>query len=247
MEISEIGLLTAFLAGIISFLSPCVLPLVPGYVSFIAGRTQAGRGNGGATAIVDRLPVLGLSLCFVLGFSTVFILLGASATALGQLLLSYRYELNIVGGAIVTLFGLLMTGMVTIPFLQRDMRFESAVKGGEPAGAYVLGLAFGFGWAPCIGPVLGAILTISAANVTVGQGVTLLAVYAAGLGVPFLAAAAFTDEFMARVGKMRKAGRYLQIGAGVIVIIMGIAMMTGELTVFAFWFLDTFPILGRIG
>ena len=133
MEISSIGALTALVAGVVSFLSPCVLPLVPGYVSYIAGRSLGDPTTGSVVAV--RLPVLGLSLCFVLGFSTVFVLLGASATALGQLLLTYRYELNIVGGVIVIIFGLFMTGIVAIPWLQRELRVETRLKGGEPAAA----------------------------------------------------------------------------------------------------------------
>ena len=157
-EISNIGLLTAFLAGVISFLSPCVLPLVPGYVSYISGRSVTDRTTAGTVAI--RLPAVGLSVFFVLGFSTIFILLGASATALGQLLLAYRFELNIIGGSIVIVFGLFMLGLIRSSWLQREFRLNTSIPGGRPTSAYVLGLAFGFGWTPCIGPILGAILTL---------------------------------------------------------------------------------------
>jgi cytochrome c-type biogenesis protein len=180
--ISNIGLLTAFVAGIISFPSPCVLPLVPGYISYIAGRSVTDRPTGGAIAL--KRPAAGLSVCFVLGFSTVVVLLGPSATALGQLLLSYRYELNIIGGAIVIAFGLFTLGIVPLSWLQRDIRFHSAMPGTRPVSAYILGLAFGFGRTPCIGPVPGAILTVSAASATVAGGVALLALYSLGLGVP---------------------------------------------------------------
>lgn len=244
-EISHIGLLTAFVAGIISFLSPCVLPLVPGYVSYIAGRSMAERPEGPAIAL--RLPEVGLSVCFVLGFSTIFVLLGASATALGQILLSYRYELNLVGGVIVIAFGLFMLGMVPLSWLQRDVRFHTAIPGGRPVSAYVLGLAFGFGWTPCIGPILGAILTISAASATVAGGIALLAIYSMGLGVPFVLAAMFTSGLAARLKAIRRLGQILQLIAGAIMIIMGIAMITGRLSTFAYWLLDTFPALARIG
>lgn len=246
LEISNVGILAAFAAGAISFLSPCVLPLVPGYVSYIAGRSVAVQAGGGA-AVAERLPAVGLSLCFVLGFSTVFVLLGASATALGQLLLAYHYELSIIGGAIVIGFGLFMLGMVRLSWLQRDVRFHGALEGGRPIGAYVLGLAFAFGWTPCIGPVLGAILTVSATSVSVADGITLLAIYSAGLGVPFLLAAAFTDRLVGRVKAFSRIGRGLQIVAGLVMIAMGVAMMTGHLVTFAFWMLEQFPILGRIG
>jgi cytochrome c-type biogenesis protein len=160
-EISNIGVLTAFAAGAISFLSPCVLPLVPGYVSYVAGESAAdGEADRGFWL---RLKALALSLYFVLGFSTVFVLLGASATALGQLLLSYRYELNIVSGVVVIIFGLFVTGLMRWSWMTRDVRFHAALEGGRPLSAYVLGLAFAFGWTPCIGPILGAILTVSAA------------------------------------------------------------------------------------
>ncbi|MGH6663079.1 MAG: cytochrome c biogenesis CcdA family protein [Rhodospirillales bacterium] len=243
-EISNIGMLSAFVAGIISFLSPCVLPLVPGYVSYVAGHSLADR-KGGVLAL--RLPALGLSGSFVLGFSTVFVLLGASATALGQSLLEYRYELNIVGGAIVILFGLFVMGAMRLPWLQRDFRFHLEIPGGRPVSAYVLGLAFGFGWTPCIGPILGAILTVSAASATVAGGVALLGIYSLGLGVPFLLAALFTDGLLARIKAIGRIGRALQLLAGAVMVLMGVAMMTGRLTEFSYWLLEAFPVLGTIG
>jgi cytochrome c-type biogenesis protein len=245
LEISNIGLLTAFAAGAISFLSPCVLPLVPGYLSYVAGRAVS-EGPAGGSAVL-RLPAVGLSVCFVLGFSTVFVLLGASATALGQLLLAYRYELNIVGGAIVILFGLFVIGLVRPPWLLREFRFHAAFPGGKPVSAYVLGLAFAFGWTPCIGPILGAILTVSAASATVAGGVALLAVYSLGLGVPFLLAALFTDSLMARLKAFGRIGRALQLVAGAILVVMGVAMLTGQLSAFSYWLLETFPALAQIG
>lgn len=245
LELSSIGVLTAFAAGVISFLSPCVLPLVPGYLSYVAGESL----NGVETprGFAAKLPSLGLSLLFVLGFSTVFVVLGASATALGQLLLHYRYETNIIGGAIIIAFGLFMTGLFNLRWLQREFRFHANIPGGRPAGAYVLGLAFAFGWTPCIGPVLGAILTVSAASATVSQGIALLAIYSLGLGLPFLMAAVFTGTFLIRMRGMRRFGRPLQILAGLVMVAMGIAMMTGYLTNFSYWLLDIFPGLATIG
>lgn len=244
LEISGIGIITAFAAGAISFLSPCVLPIVPGYLSYIAGRSGAGWAEA---ATIGRLRTLGLSLCFVVGFSTVFVILGASATALGRLLLHYRYETNIVGGAIVVLFGLLLTGLVNPSWLQGEHRFEGPHRGGRPSAAYLLGLAFGFGWTPCIGPVLGAILTVSVATATVWEGVALLAIYSLGLGLPFLVAAAFTNEFMAQLRSLRRLGRPLQLLAGGVMMLMGIAMITGYMSTFAIWLLNTFPGLATIG
>ncbi|WP_297780380.1 cytochrome c biogenesis protein CcdA [uncultured Roseovarius sp.] len=240
-----IGVLATFLAGVISFVSPCVLPLVPGYVSYVAGQTAPGHAHRARP--VGRFVAILLSLYFVLGFSTVFMILGASATALGQLMLSYRYELNIAGGVIVILFGLLMIGMVRISAIQRDWRFHLNIPGGKPFSAYILGLAFGFGWTPCIGPILGAILTATAAASTISEGIVMLAVYSAGLGIPFLLAAAFTDRLLRRVRMIGQVGRWLQMFAGVVIIAMGFAMMTGRLSAFSYWLLGAFPVLGRIG
>jgi cytochrome c-type biogenesis protein len=244
-EVSNIGVLTAFAAGAISFLSPCVLPLVPGYVSYVAGESAAGVEAGGR--VLQRLKALALSLYFVLGFSTVFVLLGASATALGQLLLSYRYELNIVSGVVVIIFGLFVTGLWRSSWLARDVRFHAALEGGRPLSAYVLGLAFAFGWTPCIGPILGAILTVSATTTTVAGGVALLAIYSLGLGVPYLLAALFTDALARRLRHVGRVGRWLQVVAGGAMVLMGVAMVTGQMTVMAYWFLETFPILAKIG
>ncbi len=240
--LSGIGLLTSFGAGVISFLSPCVLPLVPGYVSYVAGDALAISGEP-----VRPVAALRLSFCFVLGFSTVFVILGASASSIGQLLLSYRQEENLIGGAIVLLFGLFMMGLARFSWLQREFRLHPRLSGGRPIAAYVIGIAFAFGWTPCIGPVLGTILTTSAVAATVPQGVVLLSFYSLGLGLPFLAAAVFTDGLMLWLRGLRWLGRSLQLGAGAIVAGMGVAILTGELTSFSYWLLDTFPILGRIG
>lgn len=241
--LSGIALLTSFAAGAISFLSPCVLPLVPGYVSYVAGERVGASGVVAQTG--TRAAALRLSVFFVLGFSTVFVTLGASATSLGRLLLAYRY--NLVGGSVVILFGLFMMGLAQLSWLQRDLRFHLDLPGGRSVAAYVLGLAFAFGWTPCIGPMLGAILTLGAVSNTVSQGIVLLSVYSLGLGLPFLAAAAFTDSLVHRLRIFRKLGRWLQLGAGAVVAAMGVAMLTGRLTAVSYWLLDLFPILARIG
>jgi len=244
-DLSTLALATAFGAGIISFLSPCVLPLVPGYVSYVAGDALVHRTESAVRA--RRLATLSLSLCFVAGFSTVFIALGAGATFLGQFLLRYKNEAGIAGGLIVLLFGLFMVGAVKLPWLMRDVRVHADIKGARPLGAYVIGLAFAFGWTPCIGPVLGAILTVSAVTATMSSGITLLAAYSLGLGVPFLLTAAFTSALLKRLKAMRRTGRWLQLAAGVGMIAMGLAMMTGWLTRLAYWLLEIFPAFAAIG
>ena len=244
-DLSTLALATAFGAGIISFLSPCVLPLVPGYISYVAGDALVHRESADARA--QRLATLGLSLCFVAGFSTVFIALGAGATFLGQFLLRYKNEANIVGGTIVLLFGLFMVGAVRLPWLQRDLRVHAEIKGARPLSAYVIGLAFAFGWTPCIGPVLGAILTVSAVTATVSTGIAMLGAYSLGLGVPFLLTAVFTGAMLKRFRSVRRTGRWLQVGAGVGMIAMGLAMITGLLTKLAWWLLETFPGFAAVG
>jgi cytochrome c-type biogenesis protein len=241
-SVSMVALGTSFAAGIISFLSPCVLPLVPGYVSYVGGRSLTGGNDARA-----RMAAFPLSVLFVLGFSTVFVALGASATAIGQLLLAYRYETNFVAGAVIILFGLLMIGLIRWSWLQRDIRFHLDLPDAGPLSAYVLGLAFALGWTPCIGPVLGTILTTGAMSATVLQGIVLLGAYSLGLGLPFLGAAVLTERILRRVSRLGRFGRSLQVGAGGVMVLMGVAMITGQLSAFSFWLLETFPVFARIG
>lgn len=244
-DLSALGLLIAFLGGTVSFVSPCVLPLVPGYVSYVAG--QSTMGASGPRPTSGQAVTVGFSVIFVIGFTTVFAIMGAGATALGQLFLNYRYELNIIGGSVVLLMGVLMLGLASIPGLQRDFRFHLDIPGGKPLSAYILGLAFGFGWTPCIGPVLGTILTVSAAHATVGEGVLMLVVYSLGLGLPFILSAAFTSHLTRNLKTIKRFGRRVQQFAGLSLVFMGIAMITGQLTVLAYWLLDMFPALGKVG
>ncbi len=246
LEISGIGVLTAFAAGLVSFVSPCVLPLVPGYISFIAEQSLEEMQDRGVTS-KETLAVAGLSLCFVLGFATIFIIFGASATALGSMFRAYRYELNIFGGVIVILFGLFMTGLFSLNWLQRDLRFHGDVFGGRPVAAYLLGLAFAFGWTPCVGPILGSILAVSATSVSVSDGAILLAIYSMGLGVPFVLAAIFTDRFLHHAKRLRRHGHALQVIAGVLLVLMGVVMVTGYMSVFSIWLFRTMPWLGGFG
>jgi cytochrome c-type biogenesis protein len=245
MEISTSAIMAAFAAGAISFLSPCVLPLVPAYVSYVAGQSIAHPGAPRAMAV--RLQAIALSACFVLGFTTIFVILGASATALGEALISYKHELGIVGGAIVIGFGLFTIGLLRPSWLHRDIRLPLTLPGGHPIAAYALGMAFAFGWTPCIGPMLGTILTVSAASATVAKGIAFLAIYSLGLGLPFLLAAALTDGFLTRFKSIGRVGHILQLFAGGVMVLIGIAMITGYLSTFSFWLLEAFPVLSTIG
>lgn len=240
--LTDIGIATAFIAGTVSFLSPCVLPLVPGYVSYIAGQNT--RTEAAASRTSWR--TLGLSLCFVLGFSTIFIALGAGANVFRSSLNAFRVELNLAAGIVVILFGLFTTGLLRLPSLQREFRWQPTTTGRGPAGAYVLGLAFAFGWTPCIGPILGAILALAASADGAG-GIVLLSVYSLGLGVPFILAALFLSAFVARLKPLRWAGRLLHATAGGVMILMGVAMITGHLSFAAIWIMETFPFLASIG
>ena len=240
-----ISLLAAFTAGIVSLLSPCVLPLVPGYVSYMVGRTpsemqrQSGRTLG-RSLLVSRF--------LVAGFSIVFIALGASASALGQLLSQYRYETNIVGVSVILLCGLLMSGVLRINLFARDLRFQTGrIGGGNPLSALVLGLAIGFGWTPCIGPVLGAILTVTALHTSASEGMLLLTVFSLGLGVPFVATALFTSQMMVRIKRLRRWGGPAQVVAGLLLVIMDVAMITGYLSQLGVWPLNRFPWLFDLG
>jgi cytochrome c-type biogenesis protein len=243
VELSLIGFVTAFAAGVVSFLSPCVLPLVPGYVSFVAGSSLEDLRDGTA----PRLQSLTLATTFVLGFTVVFVAFGASATALGSLLLSYKTQLGVIAGAIVILFGLHMLGITPIRLMDHDARFHVDIAGGRALGAFLLGIAFAFGWTPCIGPVLGAILTLSASTADVAKGSLLLAIYSLGLGLPFLLAALFTGSLLTRIRALGRIGRNLQRVAGGLLVAMGLLMVTGQLEVISYWLLETFPALAAIG
>jgi cytochrome c-type biogenesis protein len=245
-ELSALALAVAFGAGVISFLSPCVLPLVPGYISYVAGDGLA-HETGMRSLQAQRLASAALSACFVAGFSTVFITLGAGAAAAGQWMLRFKNEATIAGGILVIAFGLFTVGLLKVSVLQRDLRIHAALKGSRPAVAYLMGLAFAFGWTPCIGPILGAILTVAAAAESLTRGVVLLAAYSLGLGIPFVLTAIFTAELLKRLRFARRAGRWLQYGSGVAMVLVGVAMITGLLNDVGSWLLRTVPQLGTLG
>ena len=245
MEPSSLGLIVAFAAGVVSFVSPCVLPLVPAYISYVA---QPAHGPGLPTGGRRRRTAVIMSMFFVLGFGGVFVTLGASATAIGRLFLFYRAEANVVGGIVVIVFGLFMLGaMRHVTWIHRDLRLHPRLAGGHPANALLLGIAFGFGWTPCIGPVLGAILTVGAVQGSLEASIGLLTAYALGLGLPFILSAVFLRELLERIKVLRRIGRPLEIVAGAVMVLVGMAMVTNKLTEISIWLLQMFPALARVG
>jgi cytochrome c-type biogenesis protein len=242
----EVTLLAAFVAGILSFISPCVLPLIPGYLSFVSGVTldeMRGTGTGaGASPDVRRRAVI-MSLAFVLGFSLVFISLGASATALGTLLMEHLSLLGKIAGVVIILFGLHMMGVLKIGLLYSEKRMQTSGKPAGFFGAMLVGIAFAFGWTPCIGPILSAILVVASTQETVGQGVQLLAVYSAGLGVPFIATSLAINKFLAASARIRRHYHAIEVVSGVFMIVVGILIFTNKFTIIAQFLTPYLPTL----
>nr|WP_210279611.1 cytochrome c biogenesis CcdA family protein [Rhizobium metallidurans] len=240
---------SALLAGALSFLSPCVLPLVPPYLCYMAGiSVDQFRGGGTVTIAPDtRRSVLFSALFFTLGFATVFVALGAGASSIGMALRQHLDLLSKIGGLVIIVMGLNFLGVFRIGLLSREARFQGNGKPATLTGAYVMGLAFAFGWTPCIGPVLGTILGVAASRETVGSGASLLAVYSLGLAVPFWIAAAFSGAFMNFLTRFRRHVGTVEKIMGVFLILTGLAFIFGFVTDAAIWFQQTFPILMKIG
>lgn len=232
----------AFLAGVISFLSPCVLPIVPPYLAYMSGISLSEATNNNK-AVSIFLP----AVFFVLGLSTVFLILGFTASALGTVFLSYQDTLITISGILVMGFGLHFLGILRIGFLEREARFEASSQNGSAFGAYVLGLAFAFGWTPCIGPQLASILTLAASEGSVARGTTLLGVYALGLGVPFLLVALFLSRLSATLTWLKRHMQIIERLMGLLLWTIGLMMLTGGFADFSFWILDTFPSLANLG
>jgi cytochrome c-type biogenesis protein len=245
----DVGYLSALGAGALSFLSPCVLPLVPPYLCYMAGvSVEEFRGEAAATGpTTTRAALFGASLSFVLGFTTVFVALGAGASTIGQFLRVWQEPLAIAAGILIIVMGLNFLGVLRIPILSREARFQSQAKPATLLGAYAMGLAFAFGWTPCIGPVLGPILTLAGGRGTVVDGALLLAVYSLGLGIPFLVAAMFSGAFMRFLSRFRvHLGRVEKVIGGLLVV-AGVLFMTGGIQAAAYWILETFPSLQQLG
>ncbi len=240
----EVTFAGALLAGLLSFLSPCVLPLVPAYLSFISGTSvDALRSHG--TSMRGRAIIQ--SVWFIAGFSLVFVALGASATIAGQWLLSNMAVLGKIAGAIIVVFGLHYVGLLRIPFLMFDAHIDTQrVRATHGLGALVLGAAFAFGWTPCVGPILGAILAVAGAQSSIMQGITLLAVYSAGLAIPFLLAAVATDRFIHWMENFRKHLHVIEITSGILLIAVGTLIFLGSFSTLSAWLIQWFPALANI-
>ncbi len=229
MNHQDVPIYISFLAGIASFISPCVLPIVPGYLSFISGvEMETMRGAEDRARVARR--VLLASFIFVLGFSTVFIALGASATFLGKMLATHLKLISKIAGVMIILFGVHMTGIFKINFLTYEKRFHQREKPASLLGAYLVGLAFAFGWTPCIGPILGGILTLAGSEKTLLRGVLLLSVYSLGLGLPFLLAAVGVNTFYAFFKGFKKHLHTVEVVSGVFMILAGLLILTGYLS-----------------
>ncbi|APZ54385.1 cytochrome c biogenesis CcdA family protein [Salipiger abyssi] len=237
------AMFVALAAGIVSFLSPCVLPIVPPYLAFMSGVSIAEMEAGGRA----RLRAFLAALFFVLGLSTVFVLLGFTASWLGMFFLQNQLLLARISGVVVIVFGLHFLHVFRIPFLDREARIETGETGGSAFGAYILGLAFAFGWTPCIGPQLGAILSMAASEASVARGTVLLAVYAAGLGLPFLLAAVFLSRARGIMNRLKRHMALIEKVMGGLLIVVGLMLLTGAFSAFSFWLLETFPALGELG
>jgi len=237
------AMLVALAAGVLSFLSPCVLPIIPPYLAYMGGISM-GQLKGSAS---ERRPAILASVFFVLGLSTVFLFLGFTASAFGRFFLQNQQIFGQVAGAVIIIFGLHFLGVFKIGFLMREARLEAGDRGGSALGAYVLGLAFAFGWTPCIGPILGAILSLSAQEDSIARGMTLMAVYAIGLGLPFILSAIFINRAMGLMNRMKRHMGLIEKTMGALLLAVGVMMLTGAFSRMSYWLLETVPVLGAIG
>ena len=243
----DVSIGAALLAGVISFLSPCVLPLVPPYLCFITGTSLEELTETNETTREQWRDTMLAALLFVLGFSTVFVLLGAGASEVGQVLREHLTLLAKIAGIFIIVMGLHFLGLFKLGFLHREARYHHASRPAGLIGAYAIGLAFAFGWTPCIGPVLAAILSIAASEKDVAKGAGLLALYSLGLGVPFLLAAAGIGSFIGFQKRFRKYLPTVERVMGGLLVVTGIMFLTGAMQDFSYWLINTFPGLAQIG
>lgn len=236
----------ALLAGLLSFISPCVLPIVPPYMAYLAGVTFREVEDVHASAATRRRIVVS-SLFFVVGFTCVFVAFGATASALGKTVAEHFDTLSIMAGVLIIVMGVHFTGLVRIPLLYREARLDAGAKGAGYLGAFVMGLAFAFGWTPCVGPVLAAILFMAGGQQTVGQGALLLAAYSLGIGIPFFLAAVFASRFLGLAARFRRHLHKVEIAMGIFLILTGVLFITGQMSAISQWLLDTFPAFATVG
>jgi len=240
----EVTFAGAFLAGLLSFLSPCVLPLVPAYISFISG-VSVNSLRSEAPSVRHRALVQ--SVWFISGFSLVFVILGASATLIGQWMLAHLQILGKIAGIVIIVFGLHYTGLIRIPLLMLDARMNTEkIRAVHSMGALLLGSAFAFGWTPCVGPILGTILAMAGAQQKVAHGIALLGVYSMGLGLPFLAAAAATNHFIQWMHRFKKHLHAVEIFSGVLLILVGVLIFLGSFSTLSSWLLKAMPFLAEL-
>lgn len=237
------AMLVALMAGLMSFLSPCVLPIVPPYLAYMSGVSMNDLSSGKSGARKATLT----AVFFVMGLSTVFLFLGFTASVFGAFFLQNQNYFNIFAGALVMIFGAHFIGIFRIPFLEREARLDAGDRGGSAFGAYLLGLAFAFGWTPCIGPQLGAILSIAASEADVARGTFLLGIYAAGLGIPFILVAAFLPRLTGLMNWMKRHMDRIERIMGLLLWTIGLLMLTGGFSSFSYWLLETFPALALVG
>lgn len=236
---ADVTLVAAFGAGLLSFISPCVLPLIPGYISYVSGMSLEDMRTADAGA---RRRLLVATLLFILGFSIVFMAMGASASAIGGWLLTHLRSVQKIAGVIIVILGLHLSGLFRLRFLDRDTRVQTSRRPATPLGAVIVGMAFGFGWTPCIGPILGGILAIAGSKSTVSEGVLLLGVYSAGLGVPFLLTSLAVDRFFTASARVRRYYRAIELVAGLLLILLGVLMFTGRFTIIIRWLQPYLPV-----
>lgn len=236
----------AFLAGLLSFVSPCVLPIVPPYLCYLAG-VSFDQLQGEEVAPGTGRRILFSAMSFVLGFATVFVALGATASVVGQTIARHFDTMAIVAGLVIAVMGLHFLGVIRLGFLYREARVNVENKPAGLIGAYVMGLAFAFGWTPCVGPVLAAILFVAGSTETALRGASLLAVYALGIGLPFILAAAFASRFLGFAARFRQHMGTVEKVMGGALVFTGILFMTGQMSAIAYWLLETFPVFARIG
>ncbi|MCC0045025.1 MAG: cytochrome c biogenesis protein CcdA [Brucellaceae bacterium] len=236
----------ALLAGLLSFISPCVLPIVPPYLAWLAGVSfdELKAPDQGAA---QRRRVILAAVAFVLGFTTVFVGLGATASVIGRTIAQYFDTLSVIAGIVIILMGLHFLGVFRIALLYREARVQVDRKPAGLAGAYIMGLAFAFGWTPCVGPVLAAILFIAGSEGSAVRGGLLLAVYSLGIGIPFILSAVFASRFLGWAARFKKHMRKVEIAMGGLLVVTGVLFITGQMSVISYWLLETFPIFQTIG